>query len=488
MNAPSKGRDASAELAAFDAVGVAKSFGLLRGLAPTRGAGARAETLWRNPGERAVDGLCLGGRARRVRISLGASLFALVMSGFASAQTPRTPDVLIHGARVFTMTSKGTLENADVLIRNGKISAVGTNLTAPAGTTTVEANGRALTPGIFGGLSTIGLQEVQAEASTNDGSLLDAMPLHDMQFRPEFDPTPQFNPRSVAVPVARVAGITWTVLQPSGGTFIAGQGSAVTLDGRFDAAFDGSRSLFVNMGSDTVGISGGSRAAQFMLLDQAVRETKIAAPDSAHALLHPAGREALKRYLAGGRVVFDVDRAVDIRQVIAFAQQNGMKPVIAGGAEAWVVATDLARAKVPVLLDPLVNLPSSFDKIAARADNAALLNAAGVRVAFMLEEDPTQRARRIRQVAGNAAAHGLPRDVALAAITSTPAEIFGLGASHGHIAAGQAADVVLWSGDPLEVTTLADQVWIAGNAVQMTSRQTELRDRYLERIRAQQAR
>ena len=105
-----------------------------------------------------------------------------------------------------------------------------------------------------------------------------------------------------------------------------------------------------------------------------------------------------------------------------------------------------------------------------------------------LEEDPTQRAYRIRQLAGNAAANGLPRDVALAAITATPADMFGLGATRGRIAQGQVADLVLWSGDPLEVTTIADQVWIAGRAVEMTSRQTELRDRYLERLRQEQAR
>ncbi len=411
----------------------------------------------------------------------------------ACAQATRAADVLIRGARVHTVTPKGTLENADVLVRGGKIASVGSGLTAPAGVTVVNANGRALTPGIFGGLTRIGLQEVQIEASTNDGNLADTMPLHDMQLRPEFDPTPQFNPRSVAVPVARVAGVTWTVLSPShpasgGGMFVTGQGSAVSLDGRFDAALNGSRSLFVDLSTDTVSVSGGSRASQFMLLDQAVRETRSPASPSGHELLHPAGRDALTRYLAGGRVVFKADRAVDIRQAVAFAQSNGMKPVIAGGAEAWVVASYLARAGVPVLLDPLVNLPASFDKMGARLDNAALLSRAGVRIAFTLEEDPTQRAGRIRQVAGNAVAHGLASDVALAAITATPADIFGVGSTRGRIAQGQVADLVLWSGDPLEVTSIADQVWIAGNAIQMTSRQTELRDRYLERLQRQLAR
>jgi hypothetical protein len=408
------------------------------------------------------------------------------------AQHTALADVLIRNARVHTVTTKGTLDRADVLVRGTTIAAVGTNLAAPAGVAVMDAAGRELTPGLFGGLSDIGLTDVSLEASTDDSAVADTMPLHEMQLRPEFDPTPQFNPRSVTVPVARIAGITWTMLTPGrpshgGGLFVTGQGSAVSLSGSFDAALAGSRTLFVDLTRDTGPLSGGSRASQFMLLDQAVREARSTGAPTEKDLLHVAGREALRKYLSGGRVVFLVDRAVDIRDVIAFAQRSGMKPVIVGGAEAWVVADDLAKAKVPVVLDPFVNLPGNFDKIGARLDNAALLNRAGVRIAFMLNEDASTRAKRIRQAAGNAAAHGLPRDVALAAITSTPAEIFGV-TSRGRIAAGQTADLALWTGDPLEVSTVATNVWIAGRAVEMTSRQTELRDRYLQKLRSQQAR
>ena len=430
-----------------------------------------------------------GTRRAGISVAHAVGMFAIALLLQASAHA----DVLIRGARVHTVTSKGTLEKADVLVHGTIIAAVGTGLRAPAGAIVVDANGRELTPGLFGGINDIGLQEVSLEAATDDSSLTDTMPLHDMQLRPEFDPTPQFNPRSVAVPVARIAGITWTMLTPGrpsrgGGTFLTGQASAVTLDGRFDAVLSGSRTLFVDLQREATSVAGGSKATQFMLLDQAVRETRTPGSATENALLHPAGRDALKRYLAGGRVVFQVDRAVDIRQAVAFAQLNGMKPVIMGGAEAWVVADDLAKARVPVVLDPLLDLPENFDKIGARLDNAALLNRAGVRVAFMLNEDPSTRAKRIRQVAGNAAAHGLPRDVALAAITATAADIFGVGASRGRIAPGQAADLVLWTGDPLEVSTVAQQVWIAGRAIEMTSRQTELRDRYLEKLRDGQAR
>jgi len=402
-------------------------------------------------------------------------------------------DVLIRGARVYTVTSRGTLESADVLVRGGRISAVGQGLAAPEGVQVVQANGRALTPGLFGGLTNIGLQEVEQESSTVDENLVAQMPLQDLQMRPEFDPTVAFNPRSVIVPVTRVEGITWTVLAPdhqssTNGFFLTGQGSAVTLDGRFDAALPGSRSLFVDMGSDAFGISGGSRASQLMLLDQAVREARGPIAEGDKRLLHAAGREALRRYLSGGRVVFQVDRAADIRQVVAFAKRNGMKPVIAGGAEAWVVANELAREKVPVLLDALVALPLSFDQVGARLDNAALLDRAGVTIAFSQDDTAGHNARKVRQLAGNAVAHGLPPEIALAALTSSPADIFGLGATRGRIAPGQAADLVLWSGDPLEVTSLAEQVWIAGRAIPMTSRQTELRDRHLERLRRGEAR
>jgi imidazolonepropionase-like amidohydrolase len=244
----------------------------------------------------------------------------------------------------------------------------------------------------------------------------------------------------------------------------------------------------MQFGSDAVSISAGSRAAQYMLFDQAVREVRSPQAAGSHPLLFPAGREVFGRYLKGGRFVFHVHRAADIRQVIALAKRYDIKPIIAGATEAWVVADELAEAKVPVLLDPLENLPATFDRIGARFDNAVLLSKAGVAVAFSQSSDPTQNAQKIRQLAGNAVAHGLPWTVALAGLTSTPADIFGVGSTHGRIAVGQVADLVLWSGDPLEVTTTAEQVWTRGVPAVMRSRQTELRDRYLERVRGGTAR
>jgi hypothetical protein len=413
----------------------------------------------------------------RIIVALLASSLAL---GAASAQ-----DLLIRGARVHTAAAAGTLENADVLVRGGRIAEVGSGLSAPAGAAVVEARGRPLTPGLFGGFSQLGLEEVGLEAATVDSEFAFAQPAWMHHWRPEFDVARAFNARSPVIPVTRVEGITWTVLAPtSDKTLIAGQGAAATLDGRFDSLLGG-RTLFVNWGSAALEASGGSRAAQFMLFDQAIREVKDPSSAREGALLLPEGRTALKGYLAGGRVVFRVHRASDIRAVVDYARKNGMQPVISGGNEAWLVAKELAAAGVPVILDSLDNLPDDFDQLGARLDNAALLQQAGVKVAFSIDE--SHQSRKNRQLAGNAVAHGLPWEAALAGLTSVPAQVFGL-ADRGSIEQGKVADLVLWSGDPLEVTTVAESVWIGGQAIEMKSRQTELRDRYLGILKSKTAR
>jgi Amidohydrolase family len=417
---------------------------------------------------------------------MGALVGTTLGAHCASAQ-----NFVIRGATVHTASSQGTMKNTDVVVRGGIIVAIGSAVAIPSGAAIIDAKGRELTPGLFGGLSNIGLEEISLEPDTVDSTLNLKAPAWEQQWRPELDVTLAYNPRSVLVPVARIEGVTWTMLAPDNGdSIIDGQGAAVTLDGRYDATLPGSSSLFVTMGSDGAQYAGGTRAAEYMLLEQAIHEARAQGPIGEGALLHSAGREAVRHYLSGGRVVFRVDRAADILGVVTFALRNGMKAVIAGGSEAWVVAKELAQADVPVILDPTQDLPSDFDHLGAGLDNAARLQRAGVRIAFSSPDGPgggSPNVRLIRQLAGIAVAHGLPWDSALAAITANPAEILGLGATRGHIAVGQVADLVLWSGDPLEVTTLADQVWIDGHPIEMRSRQTELRDRYIELVKAHRA-
>jgi len=414
------------------------------------------------------------------------SLCLVALAAGLAAHGAVAQEFIIRGATVHTATAQGTLKNTNVVVRGGMIVAIGPDAGA-ANATIIDAKGKELTPGLFGGLTDIGLEEIAGEAQTVDSTVNFKSPGWDQQWRPELDVTSAYNPRSFVVPITRIEGVTWTVLAPSAeDSIMGGQGSAVVLDGRYDAALTGSRSLFVQMGSAGARMAGGTRAAEYMLLEQAIHEALAAGPVGPGALLHTAGKEALARYLMGGRVVFQVDRAADILAVVRFAERHGMKPVILGGDEAWLVAKDLAKSNVPVILNPLNDLPTDFDRLAATLENAARLQRAGVRIAFSSGDTP--QARLVRQLAGNAVAHGLPWESGLAAITSTPADIFGLGATHGRIAVGRSADLVLWSGDPLEVTTLAEQVWIAGRPLDMKSRQTELRDRYLEKIKSHQAR
>lgn len=408
-------------------------------------------------------------------------LAALLLAAFAS----NAQDVLIRNATVHTAGAQGTLRNADVLVAGGKVRAVGVGLSAPANAQVIDAQGRPLTPTLFGGITEIGLEEVSGEKATVDETLALGAEQKQMTVRPEFNVTLAYNPESVLIPVARIEGIGWTLLgagTATGGSIIAGQGGVVRLDGSPDPI--GPRVLFVKLGGDALGLSGNSRAAQWMILDQLIDEVRGRIPADANAaLLTPAGRATLAKYLdGGGRVVVAVNRAADIRQLLRWAARHKVRIAIAGGAEAWKLAPQLAAAKVPVFVDPLANLPADFDAIGATMENAARLRAAGVAVGFSQGGDASHNARKVRQLAGNAVAAGLSWADGLAGLTSVPAEAFGVAGDVGRIAPGQRADLVLWSGDPLEVSSVALQVWLDGRAITMRSRQTELRDRYLRSV------
>ena len=412
--------------------------------------------------------------SRRVAMRLLPRALLLLAGAFA---TPAlfAQDLLIRNATVHTAAARGSLEHSDVLIQGGVIRAVGSGLSAPAGVAVVEAAGKPLTPALFGGITDIGIEEVSGESATVDSTLkLEGQPL-----RPEFDVTLAFNPDSVLIPVARLDGIGFTMLGANtGGGFIAGQGGVMRLDGSADPV--GPQALFIRLGASGAELTGNSRAAQWMLLEQMVSEARGRVPaDSPHALLTPAGRATLARYLAGqGRIVVQVDRAADIRQLLRWAAREKVKIAIAGGAEAWRLAPQLAQAGVPVFVDGLGNLPTSFDQLGATLQNAARLQAAGVPVSFAQRDDASHNARKMRQLAGNAVANGLPWGDGLAGLTRVPAQALGVGDRLGTIEPGKLADLVLWEGDPLDVGHYAEQVWLGGRAMPMRSRQTELRDRY----------
>ncbi len=402
------------------------------------------------------------------------NIFRTLLIGFlASLSLAAQADaIMIRGASVHTMTGDGVLENTDIFISGGKIQRIGKDLPVPQDDVYVfNAEGKPLTPGFFAGITSIGITEVSAVEESSDASLA----LQEM--RPEFDVVPAYNPNSSLVPVTRIEGFSFTLLgaNPQGSIF-GGQGQLVLLDGGYES-FVGNPVLFINVGRDASSLSGGSRAAQWMLLHQAMQEADNPPASNETALLTRAGRGTLSAYANGGKVVIDVDRASDILETLRFAERYGLDLVISGGREAWMVARQLADAKVPVLLDPLSNLPSNFDSLGSRLDNAAILEAAGVVVA--ISGAGSHNARKQRQLAGNAVSYGLPHEAGIAALTSNPAKIFGIADQQGSIKKNSTANVVLWSGDPLDVTSAAEVVVINGKLIPMESRQTKLRDRYL---------
>ena len=398
--------------------------------------------------------------------------FLIAIALTASAAVSQAQDLLITNATLHSMGGGGVIESADVLIEDGRVKKIADRINPPEGMTTLDAAGRPVTPALFAGVTATGLVDVNAVRASVDNRLEE---LFTGLMHPEFDVRPAFNPHSSVVPVTRVEGFGYALLAASfGDRSIPGSGTLVRFDGGFDS-FEGKHVVYASVTGRSASAVGGSRAAHWMLLNAAFDELEVDRDEL--ELLSPMGQKVLAKVVKSGVFVFTAHRASDILQVIRFAEARDIDVVVLGAREAWMVRDELARAQVPVIINSLDNLPADFDSLGARIDNAALLHEAGVTVMFSSGEVPN--ARKVRQVAGVAAANGLPHEVALAGLTTVPARVFGGGQRV--VERGATADLVIWSGDPLEVTTWAEQVIMGGVPDSMESRQTKLRDRYLPR-------
>lgn len=435
---------------------------------------------------------------RKLAVSLAA--LAAAIAAPATAET-----VAVTNARILTAGPAGEIARGTVVLRDGKIAAVGAGAQVPAGARVIDAQGGVVTPGFIAPNALLGAVEVR--------SLGDDLAVNNPEIGASFDVQYALNPASTLIPVARLAGVTRAIVVPlsaggGGGGFhdddgeevmtagdgggskssalFAGQAAAIHLAEGPEILMKPKVGMVVPFGDGGANVAGGARGAEIVALKSAFRDVRDymknrAAYDRAGVrdlALSKSDLEALIPVIEGRMpVIALVHKASDIRAVLKFAREEKIKLILSGVEEGWMVAADIAAAGVPVILDPLSDRPESFQVLGSTLENAARLNAAGVMVALE-GTGGAHRVRELRYNAGNAVAYGMPYQAALAAVTINTARIFGVADRVGSLEPGKDADLVIWTGDPFEPLSQPKAVFIAGKAQPMTSRQLELRDRY----------
>lgn len=420
-------------------------------------------------------------------------LAAAALCALAAAAPAAAQDVTITNARVVIGDGSAPIEGGTVVVRGGAVVYAGPAGGAPAGGTAVDAGGAWVTPGIFATVTTLGLADVSAVDESND------ITARETPFSAALDAATAINPTSQHMLVHKAAGITRaaTSMLPAGSIF-AGQGAIIDLDGDANPVMQARAFQMVNLGEGGADRAGGSRAAAHALLRAALREAKALAgkggiPETTEigkadaVLLTRFDAEALVPVVTGRQKLYvAVDRMADIRAVLALkAEYPRLDLVLVGATEGWLVANEIAAAGVPVIANGLIDLPETFEQLGATQSNAGRLAAAGVKVA--INAATMQDPRRLQQVAGNLVAltrlpgaAGMDWGRAFAAISSVPAEISGMGGKAGVLKPGALGDVVMWTGDPLEVGSVPSKVFIEGREQDLTNHQTRLRDRYID--------
>ena len=393
--------------------------------------------------------------------------------------------IAITGGRVHPVSGP-TIENGTVLMRDGVIVAVGSNVAIPADAQRIDATGKVVTPGLFNAATQLTLTEIGAVGATRESQARGREGI-----AAAFRPWEGLNPTSVMISPARNAGVTSVLIGPSGG-LISGQAAVIHLvpGTAAEMVLRAPVGMVATIGPAR-GPQGSPRAESLMRLreildDARVYRTRRADFERAQTRQLAAGRLDLEAMLPvlDGRVpmLVQVDKASDIESAMALAREYGFKLVVIGGAEAWQIAPKLAAARIPVLTGAMNNIPESFAALGQRQENAAILSRAGVAVSVIGNagggDEEAFNVRNVRFEAGNAVAYGMDWNAALRAITLTPAETFGVADRVGSLAAGKVADVVIWSGDPLEFASQPERVFVRGQEHRQPSRQDLLQERY----------
>lgn len=410
----------------------------------------------------------------------------LLLSLLALASTPALAQTIaITGGKVVIGDGSAPIDSGIVIVSNGRIVAAGRDIAIPAGAQRIDATGKWVTPGIVAGFSRIGLAGVDAVDGSNDTSAKTT------PFSAALDIALAINPDVEAISVNRAAGVTRAVVSPDAGNAIfAGQGAVIDTGADSNPVTRAKVFQFVEFGESGARRAGGSRPALFAAFRNALAEARDyqAGHLREDSLLKRADAAALVPVVTGAqKLVVHAESAADILAVLSLKRDYpALALVLVGVTEGWRVAPQIAASGVPVIASAVNDLPAAFDQIAATQSNVGRMKAAGVTVAIgMIDDDDTRQAMHGTQYAGNLVAltrvpgaTGLDWSDAFAAITSKPAQAIGMSSEIGSLQPGRRGDVVIWDGDPLEVTSGVDAVWIDGVRQSLETRQTRLRARY----------
>ncbi|WP_260483811.1 amidohydrolase family protein [Sphingomicrobium flavum] len=413
-------------------------------------------------------------------------LMLLAATALFSAPLTAQP-VAITGGKLVIGDGSAPIDNGVVVIDNGRVVAAGGPGTMiPAGATIIAARGKWVTPGIVASFSRIGLAEVDGSVDGANDTDAGGSP-----YSAALDISWSVNPLADPINVSRADGVTRAIIAPDASDRIfAGRGAVIDTGMDYEPITKARAFQMVELGERGTGLAGGSRSAAiltFMEVLRAARDGRL--PEGPDAVQWTrADIDALRPVVRGEeKLMVNVSRAADILNVLKLREEfPRLDLVLLGVAEGWRVAPQIAAAGVPVIADPLLNRPGSFEQLASTQSNIGRMRAAGVSVsAGVLYDFQNRAARNQRQFAGNLVAlgrvpghTGVSWDEAFAMISSRPAEAMGMAGEIGSLRTGRRADVVVWSGDPLELSSAAEQVWIDGVEQSLESRQTRLRDRY----------
>ncbi len=388
---------------------------------------------------------------------------ALAFSSSANAQT-----IFVDDATV--VAPNGAQSKADVIVVDGVIQRRGARLAAPDGADVVT--GGWVTPGLFASMSSLGMSDIGSSGPGNDVSS-ESSETNVSEYAVD-----SFNPRSVHIANVRQNGITHAVIAPRSGSnsIFAGTGAIISLSGGFDSVLDPEAFVMVDLGETGTRRAGGSRAAAMSQFRSAIEDAEgfarrySEAPDGGDVLTRQDAKAFTRAVRGEIPLLIRVNRAADMMRLIDIKKDNpSMSMIFVGAAEAWEVADDIAAADIRVIIDPLKNLPDSFESAGSRLDNVIFLENAGVDYAISnLGALGVTKPATLAQHAGAAVVEGLSWGQAFDAISSIPSQWFKV----------RGRSVVVWDGDPLEVTSAPIAMSIDGTPQSMTSRQKALRDRY----------